>query len=262
MPAALPQLGKAPPRQHYGEVAAKLADFIEPKRLLPQVPASWQWGKGLEFPVYGNDTLPDCTCAAVGHHEQVWSARAGAPETPALEAVLEFFDYTGSMQGLGRNQGRYMAGGGIGVLDCWRNRGFSQAAPGVPAPYERILGYAVVNQLDLAEVRAAGYLFGGLYAGLALPLSAAYQWQGQGGVWSLQHSNNAPGSWGGHAVNITAYGTYITCATWGRRWRMSKSFFRTYCDELYVALSPDWVQAGAAPSGYDQAGLLGLLTQL
>ena len=91
-------------------------------------------------------------------------------------------------------------------------------------------------------------LFGGLYIGLSLPLSAQTQ-----DVWDVDTSPNGKrGSWGGHCVFVPDYdATGLTCITWGAPKKMTWPFWGTYCDEAHALLSPNW----KAPAGFDLAAL-------
>ena len=52
----------------------------------------------------------------------------------------------------------------------------------------------------------------------------------------------APGSWGGHAVDIVRYGAEtLTAVTWGRLQELTWSFLERYCDEAYCILSVDFL---------------------
>ena len=101
-------------------------------------------------------------------------------------------------------------------------------------------------------------MFGGLYLGLALPVSAEDQT-----VWDIPQGGaegaGQPYSWGGHAVRMCAYTTgWGTMATWGERQLATWQWLLTYADEAYAVLSADWLaQGGAAPNGFNLAKLQG-----
>lgn len=226
------KLGRAP--QRVDERTAKFATYTT--TALPAAPSKIAWGTHVPtFPMYGNDRLGDCTCATVGHQAQVWTSMNGEIWTPTEQEVLDLYWATGS-EDTGRVE--------IDVLNYWRNVGFGQRQ-------DKIAGYMQVNTRNFAEVKQAIWLFGGLYIGIALPITAQNQ-----SVWKLVSNAGTdaqPGSWGGHAVNVTAYNSsYITVATWGMRMRMSWGFWNKYVDEAYAVLSPDWATgAKAAPSGFN-----------
>ena len=183
--------------------------------------------------MYANDRLSDCTCAAVGHMEEGWSANAGKPEVPKEQAVLDLYWATGTA-----DAGRYC----LDVLNQWQKQGFGG---------EPCTAFVQIDPRQLRFVELACWMFGGVYIGLALPLSA----QLQKDTWTLTSGPDAkPGSWGGHCVNLIDYATDKgpVCVTWGRLLPMTWEFFEAYCDEAYAVISPDWATSDhKAPSGFD-----------
>jgi hypothetical protein len=215
----------------------RLAAYLDEALALPSVPASADWSqKVASWPMYGNDTLGDCTCAAVAHMEEAWSANSGSPEVPPEQAVLDLYWKTGKA-----DTGRYC----LDVLNDWQSNGFGG---------EAILAFVQIDPKRREHVELACWMFGGAYLGVQLPRSA----QTQKDEWTLTSGPDAqPGSWGGHCVNLVDYlQAGPTCVTWGRLMPMSWEFFDAYCDEAYAVISPDWLDAhGQAPSGFDLAQL-------
>jgi len=103
-------------------------------------------------------------------------------------------------------------------------------------------------------VETAAWLFGGLYIGLQMPLTAQAQ-----KVWDWTGSLAGParpGSWGGHAVDVVRYDKNgLTVVTWGRLQELTWQFWDRYCDEAYCMLSDDFLEKGNAPNGFDLAAL-------
>lgn len=257
-----PRLGKRPPFRYYADVAVKAAAFVTPRKVLPSVPRTSTWGAGITFGVFLNDRLPDCTCAAWAHSEQIHSQRADRPERPTDDAVRELFHRTGIEQGLSDNDGRYMEG----VLRSLRLTGFRQDVGDVDSAvgsFEKLTGYAAVAPTNVDEVRACVYLFGGLYAGVALPVSAYYQYR-DGKNWSYTTTNNTPGGWGGHAMWIASVNaTGPVFITWGKRKQATWAWWRHYADECWAVVSDDWAQIDQrAPSGFARQELLDTLAAL
>lgn len=248
------RLGKQPPFRYYSDIKIKVASYLTMEALSPPPSILPAIGRGIDFKMYLNDTLGDCTCAALGHKEQIDSARTHAPDVPTNDIIRDLYHQTGLQQGLSDNDGRYMEG----VLKYARETGILQAAgdPTVGAGgREKILGYAAVNFMNDIEFRTALWLFGGLYIGMALPETAARQIEA-GKSWSLDHrlgGNAAPGSWGGHAVYAT---TGVTLITWAARQEYTAGFRKTYFDECYAVLTEDWVQRTTAPNGFNKQQLI------
>lgn len=227
----------------------QLGKYLTPQ--LPPPPATFDvTGKVAQWPMYGNDRLGDCTFAAVGHQIQAWTAQAGKPYTPAEQVIETGYWETGSppattgTAGGPTDTGRYE----LDVLNWWRD-------PGLPG--DQLGAFAAVTILDHNEVEAGMWLFGGLYLGIGLPITAQTQQ-----VWDLvgdgKTGNSAPWSWGGHAVPALAYDAgagRIKVVTWGGILEMTYRFWDVYVEEAYALLSPDWFAAGMSPTGFDQAAL-------
>ncbi len=215
-----------------------LADYLD-EAALPPIPPTFDLTSHVHrWPMYGNDTLGDCTCAAAGHMVQAWTAANGKVQTPLTANVEKAYWATGD----GTDDGRVETD----VLNYWRT-------PGIGT--HKISYYAYVNSRNLAHVRAAAYLFGGVYTGIALPLTAQQQH-----VWDVvgdgQTGNSEPGSWGGHAVPYVAYDSLgFTIVTWGGLLKLTTRFHAAYTDEVYAIISPDWLKAGKTIDGFNLAQL-------
>jgi hypothetical protein len=236
------RLGKQPAR--HDPRTLLMANYLQ----LPPIPAAKDWTPAAKsaWGMMKNDTLGDCTCAAVGHAIQCWSANAGAREITISDAdvVAAYSAITGySPSDPASDRGAVE----LDVLNHWRKNGIGG---------HKIQAYVATEPKNHGHVRAAIDLFGAAYIGLALPVSAQKQ-----KVWSVAPGGatgtGAPGSWGGHAVIVLAYDAHgLTCITWGQPKRMTWGFWDTYCDESYGLLSPDWVNKHKpAPSGFDLAAL-------
>jgi hypothetical protein len=228
----------------------KLAPSRDPRTLqlvkyvdeaLPAAPSSFQCGqKVASYPMYGNDQYGDCTCAAVGHMAEAWTSWEAQAWGPTTAEVMDLYWATGDGSGTD-DTGRVETD----VLNYWRNNGFGGRK-------DKITAYTQVDTTNRPLVKQAAFLFGGLYIGIALPITA--QGQSQWSVVAGSGSDGDPGSWGGHAVNVTAYTSqYVTVITWGQRLRMTWGFWNKYVDEAYALLSPDW--ASTLPHGFNMAAL-------
>lgn len=250
------KLGKKPPR--LDDRTLLLARYVD-LAALPPVPDSYDLTAAVpSWPMSGNDRLGDCTCAAVGHMIQAWTYATGRDLTVPDAQIEELYWETGSPAAKTGAAGGPTDDGRdeISVLNYWRKRG-------VPGTHDRIGAYAAVAPTDRALVRAGTYLFGGLYIGVGLPLTA----QGQA-AWSVvgdgKTGDSAPYSWGGHAIPIVAYSPAgLTVVTWGGLLDMTWEFCDAYVDEVYAIISPDWFDAsGATVSGFDAAALAADLAEI
>ena len=245
---AAQKLGKLPVRVDVRTLA--LARYVDTSRL-PAPPASFdETAHVSEWPMYANDTIGDCTCAAAGHMIEAWTAAASGHATEITQkAVLKAFDAVKSVDPATGEAGAVE----LDVLNYWRKTGIGG---------HKIGAFARVSLSDSTLVRAGAFLFGGLYLGLALPITAQRQevWDWTGSL----HGDAAPNSWGGHAVDVVAYDAdTLTVVTWGALKQMTWSFFDRYCDEAYAIISNDYLAHGEAPSGFNLTELkedLGLVT--
>lgn len=185
----------------------------------------------------GNDIYGDCTCAAIGHAEQLTSAIVSDGEfvyTPSDADILKAYWATGTpSKPKADDNGRAM----LDVLNYARHVGIGT---------QKILGYASIDlQSPQGGIRYAIDLFGFCYIGVALPKSAQSQ-----KVWTVTQGPAAkPGTWGGHAIVLVDYdASGPTCVTWGSLVKMTWGFWKKYCDEAYVVLLPSWLNAqGESP---------------
>lgn len=234
------KLGKLAPK--VDEKTLKLADYLKPASL-PPAPAAFDATANVPgLPPWGmlaNDSHGDCTCAAACHMSQLWKAQAGHPAAYADADALNLY-------------ARVNGGGDNGaveldVLNEWRKQGID--------PADKIDAFARINQADLIQVRQGLWLFSGLYIGVALPLTARQQpvWDVAG---PLNQPSAAPGSWGGHAVNVIGYDPAgLTIVTWGATKRMTWAFWTSYVDEAWAVLPNVADVPAKTAAGFDFAGL-------
>jgi hypothetical protein len=122
-----------------------------------------------------------------------------------------------------------------------------------------------VDLKNTTQIKQAIYLFGNVYLGLALPMTAADQIRA-GKRWTVVSTSGSgkPGSWGGHAINLAYYNSQTWGSlTWSQKQGMSRAFLKDYADEGYVVLTPEWINSATkkAPNGFDWPGLQQALTQ-
>ena len=220
---------------------------------LPRPPEFVLWFQKLEnIGVMMNDSLGDCTCAGVGHAIQTWTSLTGQQITPTDADILAL--YEGACGYKPSDPSTDQGGVEPDVLNYWKANGVAG---------HKLDGYASVNTQNTTEVRQAVQLFGVVYIGVALPLSAQSQ-----SVWDVTDASlagdAAPGSWGGHCVIVVGYNSRgPLVVTWGKVLQMTWDFWASYADEAYALLSKDWIEtSGSAPSGFDYAALAGDLAEV
>jgi hypothetical protein len=229
-------LGKLPVRTDVRTLT--LARYVD-GAVLPSPPGELDLSERVPgWPMYANDRVGDCTTAAAGHMIEAWTAEGRGRVVEISEhAVLDAFEHVKLVDPATGEEGAIV----LDVLNWWRKHGIGR---------HRIGAYARISRHDHRLVRTAAWLFGGVYIGLQLPLSAQGQetWDWPGSL----TGPDRPGSWGGHAVDVVRYDdATITVVTWGRLKEMTWSFWDRYVDEAYALLSPDFLDHGRAPNGFD-----------
>jgi hypothetical protein len=220
----------------------------------PSLTKDWRLGQ-TSWGMMENDNLGDCTVAGCGHGDQIWTKNL-AQEYSTPDPII--VDYYCAWCGYVRGDSSTDNGGvEIDILNNWRKYGFGPRTH--HQGHRKLTAYTSVNPLNLTHVKQAISLFGFVYIGLALPISAQQQqiWDVDGDP-TDKHSFAYPGSWGGHCVVVPAYTEdSLDCITWGQNKTMTNAFWQTYVDEVYALLSPDWIASnGVAASGFDLSTLL------
>ena len=215
----------------------RLANYIS--ATLPPAPQAVDWTKGVQdWGMMLNDKLGCCTIAAVAHAIQTWSMNTSSEITIPDKYVLQYYE---KWDGYSPKDSSTDHGGvELDVLTNWQKTAFDKHKLAAFAD-------AVVSNVD--HIRQAIQLFGGVYIGVSLPITAQKQ-----DIWDVV-PNGGPdaktGSWGGHAVFVPKYDKdTFTCITWGKLQPMTLNFWNTYVDEVHVLLSPDWIAAKGSPSGF------------
>ena len=141
----------------------------------------------------------------------------------------------------------------LDVLNYWRKNGVAG---------HNIYAFAAINHINMQHVKTAIYLFGGIYIGLNLPLSAKKQ-----EIWDViptgtQSGLGVPSSWGGHCVCSIGYDDkYIYFVSWGQIKKATWLFFVAYCNEAYAVIGEDFA-GSKTPSGFDFKTLQAHLKEL
>ena len=221
----------------------RLARYMGASDTLPVAPAAVDWTRGIkDWGMMLNDSLGDCTIAGCAHAVQVWTANMGSMATVADADILKAYE---AWDGYNPADPSTDAGGiELDVLNDWRKSGLAG---------HTLAAFADVSSSLLPVVRQAINLFGGVYIGISLPLSAQTQdvWDPTGSL-----TESAPGSWGGHCVFVPKYDAAgFTCITWGQLKTMTTAFWNTYVDEVHALLSPDWLGTMGSPEGFNLTAL-------
>jgi hypothetical protein len=221
----------------------KLAKYLTPA--LPPPPPAKDWTNGITgWGMMLNDQLGDCTIAGAAHAVQVWTANSGKIATvpdATIEKTYEQWD--GYVPGQPNTDN---GGVELDVLNDWQKGGFAG---------HKLVAFADPQFTNLDQIRQSIALFGGVYIGLGLPLTAQTQ-----DVWDVVPKGGAkakPNSWGGHCVFVPKYDQKtFTCITWGQLKTMTVAFWQKYCDEAHTLLGQDWLAKKVSPAGFNQAQLM------
>ena len=217
------------------------------KPALPSPPATVDYSRAVPiWPMFGNDTYGDCTCAAAGHMIQEWTANAGTERTPSDQQVLAMYDHF--------SHGHPDAGASmLAVLKYWRSIGLGE---------DKIGAFAAIEPQNTTQAMDSVFLFGTCYLGLALPNFAVAGSNLLATPWLVPpggpKGDAAPNPQNGHCVPAIGYDQRnLYVVTWGALKPMSWQFYTTYTDEAYAVLSADWFNGstGASPPGFDLAAL-------
>jgi len=240
-PAAL-RLGRMPARADGRSL--RFARYLTPA--LPRPPSAIDYGgKVAQWGMLANDRLGDCTCAGILHMIMLWASQYRTPPVFGdADAVALYERLCGYRPGQPDTD---RGGVELDILKAWRR---------APIQGCELLAFAAVDPTDWEEVKLAHWLAGTLYMGVNLPLSAQRE-----KVWSS--TRDAPGGWGGHCMVTSAYrdakslfglmsNRRLTAVTWGTTQEMTPEWVATYCDELWVPVTPAWFGAGGvAPNGFN-----------
>lgn len=212
----------------------KMRDYLKPGWVPPPFSdhslGKKQWGMML------NDTLGDCTIAAVGHAMQVFTlGKLTVPDSVILSYYEKWCGYNPA------DPSTDQGGIELDVLNDWRKQSFAGHI---------LEGYVDPQPQNFLHIQHAISEFGGVYIGFQVPQSAMDQFNA-GQIWDVVPNDG--GIVGGHAVFCPAYHTLdphvnkrttINCITWGGVQKMTIDFWDKYCDESHCLLAAAWEPAG------------------
>jgi hypothetical protein len=232
---AIRKLGKLAPK--HDARTLHLSDYLT-REVIEVAPPKVAYSKGVPLTMLKNDELGDCTIVGALHLVQVLDFYCEPESTfvPTDAMALEGYERI-----CGYRPGHPNTDNGgilLDVLNAWRKNGIGN---------RKIMAFAKINQRSVADVKVAIHLFGGIYVGAGLPISAQNQ-----KTWTVAKGPNAEmNSWGGHCMNADDYDSkYVTFGTWGARQKASWSWFVHYVDEVYAVVTQEWFdKQGMSPTG-------------
>lgn len=241
------RLGKTPARP--AAVHLKLMSYLD-STVLPKIPANVghdaivpSWAGAL-----GNQSVGDCVFAGAAHETILFNAEAGRHVPFSDAAVLS--DYS-ALTGYNPNDPSTDQGTDMQQAASYRMKTGIIDATGTR---HKIGAYLAVTPGNPDELAAAIYIFGAVGVGLRFPDFAMDEFD-QGVPWATK-PGQLPNIVGGHYVPATARRNGVfDVVTWGKVQKMTAEFYRHFCDETLVYLSPEFLTAGKSPEHFDLAHL-------
>lgn len=205
----------------------RLAKYLDED--MPAPPVSVDYSEKLSvIGMMANDSLGDCTCAAIGHAIQVWTSQA------TTEVTIPDADVISLYERFGYSPSNPQSDQGAAISDVLTS------VLANPVDGHGLDAFSSIDSANLTEIKTAIYLFGGIDIGLGLPVSCQSQ-----DIWDVPTGgpvgDGEPYSWGGHSVWVLGYDANgLICITWGAVKHMTWAFFNVYCDEAWALQSKDW----------------------
>jgi hypothetical protein len=236
-----PRFGKHPPVRDYRTL--RFRDYITAK--LPAPPTTFNAltrvfdsvgtsNVAALFPMDGNDSLGDCTMAALAHAITLNQGfiKKKPKIMPTAQIVKLYYHLTGGTDsGLAE----------LDVLNYWRQNKVSG---------DEILAYVSIEPKNHEHVQQAAQLFGSVYLGFQVQANCQQEF--------AQHQPWTPGrlTKDGHAVLAVGYDQNgLTMLTWGSSQEGTWAWWDECVDEAYAIVPPEAKHAGFAP-GFDVQQLL------
>lgn len=225
---------------------------------LPSPPASVDYTAGMpaNLGLFGNDSLGDCTCAAIMHAIQVWTFNAqGKMEIdPDQDAVLLYEQACGYNPSAPAQDGQNptdQGGDEQSVLTFVMLSGAPVGQDGISR--HRIAAFVEIDPRNPDDVKLAIATGGLVYLGFEVP---DYMPEAAGSTWDVQPGPNA-NIVGGHAVIAAGYDANgLDIISWGAKYRMTWAFWSEFVDEAYLLADQSWIEStGKSPAGLSLADL-------
>ncbi len=233
------KLGKLAPRAPRDSNRVLLKAYMPMALPPPPEESDWTCGETTR-PMFGNDSIGDCTCAAIAN-TIVGAMRAQYQDTwvPSTEDVVWLYS-----QITGYTPADPNSDTGAVVEDVvsyvLKNGAFGH----------HFVATAAVGTHDLDNIKRSIDWFGNIDLGILLP--RAWQNTHEWGTGPNVQGAWAAGSWGGHCVTAAKYdATHLYVWTWGQLMPVTWAAFQTYADTADVILSASWIKAGKSPHGVD-----------
>ncbi len=240
------QFGKNPAKHDYRTLRIKnyLSGAIAPPPTSYDVlPAVYQelgvTDPKILFPMDGNDSLQDCTIAAVAHATTIFQGLSGVNNIMSVQNVIKlYYQFTKGLN-VGLNE--------LDVLNYWKDNSVSG---------EQILAFVSIDPKNHIHVEQSIKLFGGVYLGFHVQQACENDFK-NGRNWTPGPLINE-----GHAVFATGYDlNQVTVLTWGQTQNGTWDWWDECVDEVY-AVVPASARSWTFPIGFDFEQLLSDLAEV
>ncbi len=236
-------------RREFDPRVPHLSALLAGKTLSPP-PPSVDWTKGMP-PNLGmmlNDTLGDCTCAAVYHAIQVWSFNgSGQIDTEPDSDVEKLYELACGYNP--NTPGEGPGGNEQHVLKYLLTRGAPTGPSG--GTTNKITAFVEVDPRVTDDVKRTINDCGVAYIGFNVPAYIMPPGGDPPAVWDYKPSEANAKIVGGHAVVLAGYnGNGFRVISWGQYYTMTLAFFGKWVDEVYAIADQTWISAkGTTPGG-------------
>jgi hypothetical protein len=177
------------------------------------------------FPMDGNDTLGDCTIAALAHAVTVYRGLAGKRDIMTQQTAVKLYMHLTGGVDSGLNE--------LDVLNYWQSH---------PVAKDKIIAYVKIDPKNHAHVQQAIWLFGGVYLGFQVQQNCVQEFNAH------QPWTPGPLTNDGHAVFAVGYDQdELTVLTWGNTQLATWAWWDECVDEAYAILPPDAKAQNWAP---------------
>ena len=196
-----------------------------------------------------NDTLGDCTCAAVYHAIQVWTFNANGRKVAKMDTEPDSDVEQLYIQACGYNPrvpGEGPGGNEQHVLTYLLKTGAPTGPQG--AARHKIAAFVEIDPRNVDDVKRAINDCGLAYIGFNVPQSVQPPGSPPPSVWQYVPSDS--NIIGGHAVVLAGYDAKgARVISWGQYYTMTWEFFAHFVDEVYAIADNDWIASGGKTPG-------------
>jgi hypothetical protein len=177
------------------------------------------------FPMDGNDTLGDCTIAALAHAVTTYRGLIGHKEIMPKQVVVKLYMHLTGGVDSGLNE--------LDVLNYWQ----SNSVVG-----DKILAFAKIDPKNHTHIEQAIQLFGGVYLGFQVQQNCVEEFNAH------QPWTPGPLTADGHAVYAVGYdANQVTVLTWGNTQQGTWAWWDECVDEAYAIIPPEAQNQTFAP---------------